>query len=814
MIPILYDETETQFNSNGIGRLSEAISAKTNRGLNGEDELTIIYPEDGIHRGELENSRIILAKPSDRKSVQPYRIYKVTKQTHGRVQVNCEHFGYRLNYIPCMPFDANNCAAAMSGLKYYAVGDCPFTFITDISASGEYKQDKPEPIRARLMGSTGSVLGVYGGELDFDWYTVRLKANIGVDHGVTLRYGKNIIDLRQESNIDKVYTAILPYVSSDNEDEGLITLPEKYLVADVAASYPFVRIMSVDMGNEFGEDEPKTVSALRQKAETYLQTHNVGVPDINIAVQFAALWQTEEYKDVAALERVDLGDTVTVSFERLGIDTKAKVVHTTYDVINERYEVIEIGKPQASVSSIIAGQSLKIEKTLTSTMEQAIRHATDLITGGLGGYVVLKRNAHGKPEEILVMDTDDISTAVNVWRWNMNGWGHSMHGYEGPYEMAATLDNGFVADFIKTGTLDAASVNVINLNASNINTGTMSASRIKAGILDCSQITVRNLSATSITTGTLDCNNITLRNLSASSITTGTLDASRVTVKNINADNISTGTMKADRISGGTLNFNTITVKNLSATDIKSGTLDCRQVTVSNLSASSITTGTLSGDRIYGGMLKAVSQIGFDQGAYLDQKEIDDGDYVLRSHGKRFKAYGAIVSAGNTRPTGSGEYNCGTDGHKWRQVYATKESITTSDLKDKHDVNPISEKYEQLFLNIEPVTYMLNDGDRIHIGAIAQQLKEAMDKSGLTDQDLSAYCKAPKTEEKEYVRPDGVKVVEDVPVYDEEGHLVYDYALRYGEFVMLNTHMIQKLYQRIDALEMELATIKRGGQGT
>lgn len=814
MIPVLYDKNETAFDHQGIGPLTDMVRPAVEEGVNGAFEFSFQYPENGIHREELVEDNIILAKPGDGRTAQPFRIYKSIKQTNGMIQVNAEHLAYQTNYIQVMPFTANNCASAVGGLKYHAVGPCPFTLITDISASGEYTQDRPEPLRQRLMGGSGSILETYGGELEFDWYTIRLKTHRGVDNGATLRYGKNIIDLRQEKAIDSVYTAILPYVSSDDDDRSLITLPEKYIAAETAGLYPYIRIKSIDFGDEFGEDEPKTVSALRQKANAYIQNNSIGYPVVSITLNIAALWQTEEYAQFAAFERIGLGDIVTVIYERLGIELKAEVIRTVYDPVNERYTSIEIGQSKATVSSIISDRTHKLADQMTSTMDRAIQHATELITGGLGGCVVLKRNANGRPEEILIMDTEDISTATNVWRWNINGWGHSSSGYEGPYTMAATLDGGFVADFITTGTLDASNVNVINLNASNINTGTLNASLIKTGTLDASKITVKNLSASSINTGqlsasfiktgTLDCRQFTVNYLSATSITSGTLNCSRITVENLSASSITSGTMRADRISGGELNFSTITVRNLSASSITSGTLDCSKVTVKDLSANKITTGTMSADRISTGSMSAIEKIGFDRGAWLDQKEIDDKEYVLKCHNRRFKSYGALISDGNTRPTGDGSYNCGTSGHRWSQVFSKKAEINTSDIKAKHDINPISEKYEELFLGIEPVTYELNGGDRVHIGAIAQQVKEVMDNVGLSAMDVAAYCQAQHIDSVEYINPEGIKVCEDIPAYDEHGNPIYDYALRYGEFVMLNMHMIQRLYRRVEELEQRL----------
>lgn len=121
----------------------------------------------------------------------------------------------------------------------------------------------------------------------------------------------------------------------------------------------------------------------------------------------------------------------------------------------------------------------------TSMMQKAIDHATDLITGGLGGNIVITRDGNGDPIELLIMDTKDKATAVNVWRWNLGGLGHSSNGYNGPFsDVAITQDGQINANLITTGQLDAARVNVVNLDADNITTGKISANMISGGTLE------------------------------------------------------------------------------------------------------------------------------------------------------------------------------------------------------------------------------------------------------------------------------------------------------------------------------------------
>ena len=296
----------------------------------------------------------------------------------------------------------------------------------------------------------GSILDVYGGEFEFDRYTVKLWEHRGTDKGVVLRYGKNITDLKQEENISNTITGIYPYWA--DSEGNLVELPEKVISSDKAANFPYPRTVPVDFSSEF--QERPSEAELRSAGEAYMKSHNIGIPSVNIHVSFIPLWQTEEYKDLALLESVKLCDVIIVEYEKLGVKAKAKIVRTVYDVLKGRYQSLEIGDVRATLASTIAGQAQEIEdKPSKGFLDEAVKNATNWLTGVNGGYVLLHKNANGQPYEILIMDTDDIETAKNVWRWNQNGWGHSKNGYHGTYAMAATIDNGIVADFITAGTM-------------------------------------------------------------------------------------------------------------------------------------------------------------------------------------------------------------------------------------------------------------------------------------------------------------------------------------------------------------------------
>lgn len=475
MIPILYESTETTFTSNGIGRLSDAVSCTVTEERNGPYELEMEYPTTGIHYSDIQLFRIILANPADGKSGQPFEIYDISRPLNGIVTIRAWHLSYRLNRIVVKPFTAASCSAALLGLKTNSTTTNPFTFGTDKNVSATFTVKTPTECRGLLGGQAGSILDVFGkGDYEFDKFTVYLRTNRGADNGVTIRYGKNLTDLDAESGMDNVYTGIVPYYYNEETGE-LVTVTGYVLWGDHRSDYPVDMVRPVDLSDKWDETAP-TAAQLQTAAESYLDSNTGWELSTNLKVEFVALADTEEYKAVSALQRVNLCDTVTIIHEGLGITAAAKVVKTEYDVLLERYNSIELGTASVSLGQAIEDSIINSDEVpTTSAMQRAIANGTALITGNSGGYVVLKKNANGKPEELLVMDTQDINTATNVWRWNSAGLGFSPNGYSGPYNTAWTYDGKFYVDWVTAGAI----------NAALINTGTITSSDGSVSIVLC-----------------------------------------------------------------------------------------------------------------------------------------------------------------------------------------------------------------------------------------------------------------------------------------------------------------------------------------
>lgn len=448
MIPILYSADETEFTSNGIGRLADALSCSVTEERNGIYELELTYPITGKWFPQMQIGCYIGAIHDDHHDIQPFEIYKTSAPLNGVVTFYAHHISYQLSGIILQPFSATSITDLFNQIPAQSVNNNPFTFWTDKAVATPFTLTVPSAVRQILAGQQGSVLDVYGkGEYKFDKYTVRLYTNRGSNTGVTIRYGKNLTSLRKDIDGSGTYGAVAPYWKGDG---GTIYLPEV-----VVTSQPGLPATPLDLSGDF--DSMPAEAELRARAEAYLADNEPWIPDENISIDFLQLWQTSEYDDVAALQRVALCDRVTVIYAALGVvATNQEVIKVVYDTLGEYYTKMELGKLQTNLYQSISEAAVReVGETVSpGALQAAIDKATALLTGGLGGYVVFSRNADGQPQEILVMDTDDPLTAVSVIRINKNGIGFSSSGINGPYSTAWTIDGSFNADWITSGVIN------------------------------------------------------------------------------------------------------------------------------------------------------------------------------------------------------------------------------------------------------------------------------------------------------------------------------------------------------------------------
>lgn len=489
MIPILYKpDAKTK-----IGWLAEASDCQCTEERNGVFELEFQYPMLGRYAADLVIDRYVKAKPNASAANQFFHIRKVSKPINGMFTVSCEHISYALSGYPVPTVSASGNAqvainAILTAAKNQLGKDTGFSVATtDITLSSSIALTNVSA-RAALGGVSGSVLDVYGGEYEFDNHTIKLHKARGKDHGVRIAYGRNMTELKCDIDMDSAYTGIYGYVKNDNVD-----LHSYKAVTN--SSGINAKTLIRDFSSDFsGGDSEITQSGLDSAVSAYAAANDINSPTVSMTVSFVDLSQSPEYASFSALESVSLCDTVQIYHKDLNINIKAKVIKTVYDVLRERYTSIDLGSPRANFADVIKqtvnetkdlrGQLVLAKSDLTAAYEKAIADATAAITGNSGGYVRL--NPSQNPQEILIMDTPDISTAKNIWRFNLSGFGHSSGGYSGPYRTAVTQDGHFVADFIDTGILNA---NIIRAGIMQSTNGEFSFN-LETGHIEASDINI------------------------------------------------------------------------------------------------------------------------------------------------------------------------------------------------------------------------------------------------------------------------------------------------------------------------------------
>ena len=677
MNPILFAPSATSFTpiTNGLGRLSDAVSCKVIEELNGQYELEMSYPVSGRLFSSIVYSSIIVAKPFQNGNLQAFRVYKISKPMKGLVNIYARHISYQLNHIPCSSFSGQSCAQVMAAIPTAVAEYCPFTFSTDITENrtslsknlvaslddndddiphynpnavynvndyckyvdvvyrctvaittpepwnskhwtrssvvrvgiltcyidnnGRFVDPDPEPppnvapnpnpdaaacvwvkcekskqysiskllggcftigsctnvptegdtvlnikkvpterkttytttanaeylviycyrksidgeeryenilnslsvraigtyswmlyepkcIRTFLLGTDdNSIQAIYGGEYEWDNYNVKLWQNRGSDKGVKIRYGKNLIDLTQEENIENTITGIYPIWKNDGT---VVELTEKVLHAANASLYPYYRTVIQDFTSDF--DEMPTEEDLREYAQLFIQNENIGVPEVSLTVNFVNLSDTLEYNKIDSLQTVNLGDLVTVEFPDLDVNAKQKVTKTEFDVLADRYTSVTIGDLEKRIDKTLEDQMNEISQKVTEEEAQnKIDRATGVMNAGTRGHVIIGRNDDGFANEIYFLDNTNVALAKDVLRINVNGIGFSSTGFRGPYFQAWTLDGHLTLGGVNNnhGTLE-----ILDSNGETIGIWTKDGLHVYGGIIESGQFRSKN----------------------------------------------------------------------------------------------------------------------------------------------------------------------------------------------------------------------------------------------------------------------------------------------------------------------------------
>ena len=445
----LFNSTDKLFSSNGDKTIIPT-KAKIHKEDNGAYYIDLETSLEYIN--DLVQGNIIVAPTPQ--GEQAFRLSNPEK-TKSKLKVKAYHVFYdSKNYLIADSYVVDkNCNDALDHLNAATDNPSPFATLSDIANVNSYRC-----VRSSLYEAIQTVIERWGGHLVRDNFTIKVMASIGQDNGVTVRYAKNLKDITCIENWDNVVTKLMP-VGKD----GLL-LPEQYIYSEIQYSIPYTKTVSFEQNN-VNEDDYKDQSGtvdeeayqealvedLREKATSYIEENSV--PQINYTLK-------------ANLEKItDIGDTIEVIDERLGIDITTNLISYDYDCILGKYTELEFGNFTQKLSNLLS--------TITSSTSNAIVNANNNIIITLGDELNQATeqiwNALGSSycifdgDKILIVDTLPKENATNVIMINSGGIGFSQTGINGTFQSAWTIDN----------VLNMEQINVINLTADLIKGGTL-----------------------------------------------------------------------------------------------------------------------------------------------------------------------------------------------------------------------------------------------------------------------------------------------------------------------------------------------------
>lgn len=453
----LYSKSETNFNHNGL-KILQPIEATVFEEINGDYSLRIVMPP-GVTEIEVEQ---IIKVPTP-KSEQLFRVFSADVDMLGNQIFYCRHIFYDL--LDYFIEDSRPTGSGALAITKILEGT-PFSGVSDITNQGTAYYQMMSPVKA-ILGADNAFIKVWGGEIERDNFKISMKNRLGDDRGVSIRYRKNLTGMRLVTDLSLVCTKIMP-TGLKSDGQTLLFLPEKYVTSPFVDNYSNIKTTRIHYSDIKISDEiteTQALQALRNAANLEFE-NGVDKPFVTASVEFLPLQNTEEYKNFAILESVYLGDTVKIFHEKLDIELSARVVSYEFDALSKRYKNVIIGNVEPKFGESQRKYIEQVKAETTTTLEQAIINATQLITGNQGGHVVL--NPAEKPQEILILDTDSVQTAQKVWRWNLSGLGYSSTGVNGPFALAMTMNGAIVADFITAGIINGALIKAGSVQAGSL----------------------------------------------------------------------------------------------------------------------------------------------------------------------------------------------------------------------------------------------------------------------------------------------------------------------------------------------------------
>lgn len=362
MIPRIYDNSFTTYESNGLGLLVDAISCQVEEESNGDFELTLVYPSDGSFFYALKQDNLIKADASDTLKGQLFRIDTISKPLNGQVTVYAKHISFDLAKNS-LNEDINErnikCENAGKHMLQKSDADSRFSIESNIEMLGNYSMDRKTDCLSAIAGTRGSLIDTFGNgpKLLRDNFTISVLTRRGKDDNTLIAYKKNITGFTLEEDYSEIINVIKPYATVTDEEgnESSIYIDEIGVKSSRYVEGDIVKSQWIDFSDKFDEDETPTKEKLKNLAEKYFNDNSCDLPKMTYKIEFQPLSQTEEYKEdgLDELEHIGMDDSVYIANSKYKIRDQARVIKTTYNVLADKYISIELGDPKTTLGSII-----------------------------------------------------------------------------------------------------------------------------------------------------------------------------------------------------------------------------------------------------------------------------------------------------------------------------------------------------------------------------------------------------------------------------------------------------------------------------
>lgn len=427
--PVLFESSESDFTTQGIGVLTDCLSVEVTNEFNELPELKLDYLATGDIANELVKDRIIMADVGEGYLKQLFRIDSVKKSIDNKIEVTASHILNDLSYNTLkqnIVQQAVTPVAAFNLLKNQLEQPEPkLKMISSITGTTNISWDmtKIDNAKKALGGADDSLLQQFKGEYLFDNHTVHYERTIGTKTGKVIEYGKDLVQVNQEENIEETYNAIKPFSKTGSgNDEKLIYLPERIIKAN--SNFEKLRVLTKD----FSQDKIETVDQLRSRTNRYISDNKVGIPKVSLTFEIADIKD-----DLGFVDELKMGDEVTVFFANLDIDTTARVIKTVWDGLLHRYKTVSIGDKPTTTSDYQTEQNEHID-TVDKNFAEVKEDVDDL-------------KANDKDKQQLM---DELKKSVSDTRGDIldyiNGSGHDVIRFlpdrENPTDIVASESGG------------------------------------------------------------------------------------------------------------------------------------------------------------------------------------------------------------------------------------------------------------------------------------------------------------------------------------------------------------------------------------